>query len=90
MPCRSDYPSDYDTRVRRDLDLATRVACTAIRAMSRAQVDALPKECRDWWVAHLKADDARIARENAEAIRRRRKEEALKKLTPDERKLLGL
>lgn len=47
-------------------------------------------EMQIWWRDHLKADKARIKRELAEVKTERERAAALKKLTPHERKLLGL
>ncbi len=44
----------------------------------------------DWWDEHQAADRKRIAKENAEAKRKALKEKAIKKLTKEERKALGL
>lgn len=44
----------------------------------------------EWWAEHLKKDVARRKRENEQAERQRKIDAARSKLTPEERKLLGL
>lgn len=44
----------------------------------------------NWWAGHKRKDEVRRQREREERIRARTKAEALKKLTPAERKALGL
>lgn len=47
-------------------------------------------EMQMWWRDHLKADEARIERERREVDAAAERNAALAKLTPEERKLLGL
>lgn len=45
---------------------------------------------RKWWEDHKKKDEARKAREKNAELLRKKKEGAMKKLTAEERKILGL
>jgi hypothetical protein len=55
-----------------------------------ADVTRYSLEMQMWWRDHLKADQARIEREHHEAEQANKRKEALSKLTPEERKALGL
>jgi len=87
MPCSSEWPSDVDSQRLRDLDLATRVACELARHVSTSQMSA---EAKKWVEAHREADRRREERARLEAERALAKRKALAKLTPAERKALGL
>ena len=50
----------------------------------------LTVETRQWISKHDKEDAERIAKENAEGIRQRVKQQALDKLSLEERRVLGL
>lgn len=47
-------------------------------------------ELADWWTAHQKADAEEAARKAKLIAEKKAKKAALKKLTPEERKLLGV
>lgn len=73
--------------------------CALLKAMSKSERDKLlysdarDAQMRDiaaWWEAHVKADRARATRERNKAKREEIKKEALAKLTPAEKKALGL
>lgn len=55
-----------------------------------ADVTRYSLEMQMWWRDHLHADQARIERELREADTEAQRKSALSKLTPDERKALGL
>jgi hypothetical protein len=101
MPCR-DYESDswgYDSsaevrKLKAQADKLARIACKAMDALEEAgKEDFLllkDDEVRKWWAEHKEADRKEQAR-IAEKLRRERvKEEALAKLSSEERELLGL
>jgi len=54
------------------------------------EVGVTRKRVEKWWKDHQKEDEERRAREALEAARKRVRDEALAKLTPAERKALGL
>ena len=97
MPCR-DYSSDvgYDHReqYKKQLDRLARIACKAMEALEKdGRADFLligDDEVREWWTAHKEADRqerARVAElQRQEAV----KQEALNKLSDEEKELLGL
>jgi hypothetical protein len=98
MPCRDEWNSGgvryvTDPETKRRLDLATRVACTALSQLEdvgSGRIKLLPVESQEWWHQHKRADRKRQAHE--EAVRRREqiKNRALAKLTPEERRVLDI
>ena len=96
MPCMSyDDRPDYSSRDwKNKTDKLARIACKAMTELvEQGKADFLilrDDEVRDWWEQHQIADrQAREAREKKEREARIRKE-ALAKLTPEERKILGI
>jgi uncharacterized protein YdaU (DUF1376 family) len=102
MPCR-DYWSDgivssrsdaTEKRLKAQCDKLARIACKAMDALVKdGREDFLllkDDEVREWWQKHQEED--RRAREEAEAKQRRKeaKEQALAKLSDEEKILLGL
>lgn len=102
MPCR-DYESDSWSSIDNSRELAqlkkqadklARIACKAMTALEESgKEDFLllgDDEVREWWMAHKEADrkeKARVAElQRREAIR----QEALNKLSDEEKELLGL
>lgn len=94
MPCMSyeaDYtPTDSTKSLR---DKLARIACKAMTQLER--VDPTNnlfknKEAKDWWTEHKIADaramDAKRKQAEAKALRKA----ALDKLTPEEKKVLGV
>ena len=93
MPCRDDYPSSCgeDPGLRKSADEATRAACDMRTILRRSNLEhLLTVETRKWIAKHDAADAKRIAEENAAGIRQRVKQQALDKLTLEERRVLGL
>jgi hypothetical protein len=98
MPCR-DYVSDGDTgwnreRYKEQCDKLARIACAAMTELEKVgKADFLvlkDDELRNWWEAHKEADCKERAR-IAEIERQERvKQEALDRLTDEEKELLGL
>ena len=102
MPCR-DYASDsYSSptstwqyqEMKDRADMLARIACKAMTELAeqgRAEFLVLrDDEVREWWHKHQEAD--RKAQEAAEEKKRiaQVRREALKKLTAEERKALGI
>ena len=93
MPCRCDEPSTpyEDPSLRRAADKATRAACDMRTIIRHHNLESeLTVETRKWIAKHDKEDAERIAKENAAGIRQRVKQQALDKLTLEERRVLGL
>jgi len=71
--------------------------CRIIGSLTPARTESImyarSQEARDlasWWEEHQRADVVRLAWEKAEADKERARERALSKLTPAERRALGL
>lgn len=96
MPCMSydDSPTYNVKEWKAKTDKLARIACKAMTELvEQGKADFLilrDDEVREWWEAHQIADrEAREAREKKERENRIRRE-ALAKLTPEERKILGI
>jgi len=82
--------TDYGAR--RENERLTRVSCDIMRVLEAGGFDlsALDGETRAWWDQH-KASDAKRAQARVEMARRDAiRAEALSKLSPEERKALGV
>lgn len=92
MPCSDGgYGRDDYDRIQSRADAATRAACEAITLLQGTPLfPQLSVETRAWWNRHQREDQERIAREQAEEQRRKAKQDALDKLSPGERRLLGI
>lgn len=93
MPCQSD-PSDYaDNSIRNELNMVTRLLCALCGELEAAgqslYIGKVPY-LLSWWEAHKLRDAERKVREAKQAENDRRTRQALDKLTPEERVLLGL
>lgn len=98
MACR-DYPSNDDPRagsptVQDRLDQATRLLCELCRTIiARAMYEDLIEpsgELSEWWHIHQEKDRIRLLMEQTRKLEEERKQAVLAKLTPEDRKLLGL
>lgn len=91
MPCYDSRVDDDHRLTSQRLDRATRVACEAFRSMTPEAIrDKLSQEAQRWWYNHQEMDRKRLAAEEAARQRAKAKRDALAKLTPAERKALGL
>lgn len=93
MPCRNGNEDDYlaiEAKAKAELDLATRVACKAMRYLEGMGASFPDSETARWWRDHKEQDRLRLKREQEERKAKMKKKAALAKLTPEERKLLGL
>lgn len=102
MPCQS-YDSSWDSgdddrrkirELKKQADMLARIACKALNELEKNEIEDVlllrDDEVRTWWKKH-KEDDAREQARVAEVERKKRvKEEALNKLSTEERELLGL
>lgn len=99
MPCR-DYSSDdwgvssSAPKLKAQMDMLARIACKAMEALEKdGRADFLllqDDEVRDWWLAHKEADRKERARVAELQRREALKQEALNKLSDEEKELLGL
>lgn len=96
MPCRSEWPEDTSYRYKVEMDRATRIACELAKKLEQGAnpvtiaVPWFSKETSDWWKKHKESDARRLEAE-AKAMRIRTiKEQALNKLSREERRALGL
>ena len=102
MPCQS-YDSSWDREdddrrkiqeLKKQADMLARIACKALTELEKNEIEDLlllkDDEVRLWWKKH-KEDDAREQARLAEIERKKRvKEEALARLSDEEKELLGL
>lgn len=87
MPCRSEWPSDYEMEKRRELDLVTRVACELGKLVPKHQMS---KETLAWVEKHEAIDQRRKRAKEERKRKERLKRVALSKLTAEEQKALGV
>ena len=71
--------------LQKKLDKVTRIACHLIRNGA-----PVPDFAISWWTAHQEVDRKREKREKEEKRKKALKRAALKKLTKEEKELLGL
>jgi hypothetical protein len=92
MPCYDERssPAYVAREFKERLDKATRVACTLLTKMHPRDIRELPKEIQEWWGDHQELDRQREMREQEARERKRKKKAALAKLSPEERKVLGI
>jgi hypothetical protein len=102
MPCQSyddnwrSYDSDRDkvNELKKQADMLARIACKALAELENNKIEDMlllrDDEVRTWWKKH-KEDDAREQARLAEVERKKRvRDEALAKLSTEEREVLGL
>lgn len=91
---RCEGAEDYErTELIAKANAATRAACdmrTVIRKMDPSLIYDLTKETREWIKQHDIEDAKRIKEEDAAGIRQKIKQQALDKLSLEERRVLGL
>ena len=100
MPCR-DYEDDCNRNwvaddLRKQNDKLARIACNSLRAFFNADPATCQefldknKEVNTWWEAHEIADAAAKAEREEQYRLKNLKQNALSKLTSEEKKALGL
>jgi len=97
MPCRS-YEDDYwhDPAQKQIADKLAKLLCGTLTRLQAAEPALTYEELlewpelREWWTEHQRADAAEQARLAKIKAENAAKKAALKKLTPAERKLLGV
>jgi len=104
MPCRDDRDSyaagrhcdqqEISDLTKRNDELAQMLCglCTRIEhgTISGLYLISDDKALNKWWTDHKKFDAERLKKERAERVQQHRKMQALSKLSPEERELLGL
>jgi hypothetical protein len=101
MPCQSydtnwaDDSNDRDVRrLKKETDKLARIACRALEELERNGIEDMlllkDDETREWWAKHKEADrKARAIIEERERLERV-KQEALSKLSQEEKEVLGI
>jgi hypothetical protein len=96
MPCRDlDADNRYIAELQGKVQRLTGLLCEACGLLDSGEWDIVgwpmaSDELKGWWLAHSDADRARKAEEQAQAQQQALYEAALAKLTPEERRILGL
>ena len=101
MPCQSYESnwayssSDSDVkRLKKEADKLARIACKALTELIKhGKADFLilqDDEVREWWEAHQEADRKEREREAERARKKAIKEQALARLTEEEKEVLGI
>ena len=85
------YQGKIDSAVARANNLAV-MLCTALREleMRSFSIGGLGPEVLAWWEEHKRQDLARLEKESRDAAARQARDEALAKLSPADRALLGV
>lgn len=96
MPCR-DYDDSVriveDPETRRRLDHVTRMLCGLLQQLEEKNLLSCISgniTVLQWWKDHQAADRKRLEAEAAARLKQKHRAAALAKLTPAERKLLGV
>jgi hypothetical protein len=89
MPCSSDGRSSCEG-LSEELDKVTAMLCLICQEFETASMALPSTEIKQWWKKHKEVDRERIERELRELKIKEDKLSAISKLTPYERKLLGL
>lgn len=71
-------------------DLLTKLDTATREALVYNAHDRNARILATWWEDHRKADAARVARESKQEADQRTRQQALQKLTPEERDVLGV
>lgn len=92
MPCRYDGSPEGNTRYfEEQLGRVTRVACEALRFLEDdGRLPDLSPELRRWWKQHKATDRRRREAEQEIARRKVLRKKALARLSPAEKRALGL
>ena len=90
MPCRSDYDEAAERAdLRRELDRVTDMLCWACEVIDVAELE-WRADVRQWWSKHQESDQARRADELRRLKIAETRDQALAKLSAEERAALGL
>lgn len=80
----------YGNTTKLGLDLNTEMLCMALQIKKASEISKMSLEMQMWWRDHKAADKKRIKEEIDAKKTLKAKKVAIAKLTPFERKLLGL
>ena len=90
MPCMDGGPSrEQIERYKRFHVAMTRLACDRCRDLLR-RYRPIPEWAEEWWAVHQADDHARREVERCEVRKKRARNEALAKLSPEDRDALGI
>ena len=92
MPCSSELPNEAYYKAQAEADKATRVACELWRILESENYTtaSLSKESAKFIKRHLEWDERRKKMKHIQRKREKLKKKALAKLTPKEKRALGL
>ena len=105
MPCRDYYDDHPEAPYKEELSVVAPALCAVFRALAKEkgllmegllnQIDwkeagVSKKQVLDWWKNHEEQDRLNLERKEREAAAKKLKKDALAKLTPEERKALGI
>lgn len=90
MPCMDGGPTREEiSRQNQDFEIITKLACRLCKEIEK-RGEKVPKFAKDWWERHKLADEERKRLEKVKKEKERRKQNALAKLSPEDKKALGL
>lgn len=92
MPCRYETGDESAARLSSELSKVTRLLCSACKVLQRSSImwkTQYSDELQEWWEEHQKLKE-REDREHERLKQDLLKKNALSKLTPEEKKVLGL
>lgn len=94
MPCMGPSPQEELNAATHTIHQLTRMLCSLCRRVDEYEEPEMPHNVRVWWDTH-KAEDERVqaeAKAEADKLRKKRRlrKSAAAKLSPEERKVLGI
>ncbi len=95
MPCMSydDDPGYNDRQWKKKTDMLARIACKALTELGMVDPENpvfFDNEVTEWWEAHKEADRKAQEERERKAREHRVRNQALAKLTAEEKKVLGV
>ncbi len=84
------HPAVYNVVTRELADQLTRSLCSKLKKLPKSEILKKSFELQIWWRDHQKADKEREKKTKRESKNLNLKKQALKKLTKQEKKALGL
>lgn len=91
MPCRDYSDAEERAQYRERIDFLARNLCWVLGTLEVKNYKLhLPSELAEWWTEHKKRDLERKQKESWAAVDKAKKQQAIKKLTKEEQKLLGI
>lgn len=89
MPCTTYSQDEQMNEDQNTLARLSRMLCDSCTLLDRLHV-VLPPSCKVWWAAHQREDLLRQQAEDEATSGLARRQLILAKLTPEERRVLGL